>query len=250
LKTGERKPRKQSIAMTPFVHSACIPAPRLKKCRSLKTFADILITTNDAYSDDSCIPVCRMPLPPPKPFVKPSLPTQLSATVANQAPHKILAASCELCRMLDLSMTEMQDRSLHMLFGPDTDLSSVDWAMKAVNMERRATIPAIKIYGRSGSCHLFAVHCVLVEKSCDEACSIMMLFKSVQSQDQCIAESPHRISARSRYNFIAGLELHASMTQSISSGAALAPTPRAESASPSSAIDLSSGHDLQASRHI
>jgi hypothetical protein len=155
------------------------------------------------------------------------------ASVIAQAPHRILTASSDFCNMLDLSMMEMQGRSLRLLFGPETDLSAVTSAMTAVLVERNATIPAIKIYGRDGTCHLFDAHCVLHERTGEEACSIMMLFQSIQTQHQSIADSTRRNSARFRYNLIVGLGLHAEI-QSTSSNARVAPALCAAPKKPSS----------------
>jgi hypothetical protein len=206
-----------------------ITTPSLKKCRSLNSFTSTSCSKHDSSLDDSHIAAHEISftaLPPPQPFVKSTLPVHLSATVDAQAPYKILSTSIDLCKMLDLSMTELQDRSLRILFGPETDMSAVSSAMKTVNIdkERKANIPEIKIYGRNGTSHLFEVHCVLLQKCKDEgheACSIMMMFKSIQDQHQHIARSSRRSSlpalrneARSRYNFITGLGLHNSVVQS------------------------------------
>jgi hypothetical protein len=228
-------------------------APSLKKCRSLNSFAACLGSRNQASRDDFHVPELRASvtaLPPPQPFVRVTLPMHFFATVAAQAPYRILTASNDLCSMLDLSMVEMQGRSLHILFGPETDASAVSLAMKAINMdkERQATIPAIKIYGRNGKGHLFRVRCVLAAKDGEKSCSVMMLFDHIQAQHQFIGSSRiFRNNARPRYNFITGLQIHASMVQSTSSGATPAPMPNAMPVRSSSVAILLSGHNRPAS---
>ncbi len=201
-------------------------APSIKKCSSLNSFTSVQLETsrNDPSLDDTHIlahEISFTALPPPQPFAKSSLPVRFSVTVDAQAPYRILSASASFFKVVDLSMTEIQDRSIRILFGPETDLSAFSCAMKSINMERRATIPEIKIYMRNGACHIFEVQCVLQQKCIEEACSIMMLFKSTrckpQAQHQFITRSSRRSSlntsrdeARSRYNFITGLGLHTS----------------------------------------
>ena len=224
-----------------------ITTASLKKCRSLKSFAACPGSRNHPSQDDSHILEHRASsaLPPPQPFVRVTPLINFSATVDAQAPYRILTASNDLCSMLDLSVAEMQGRSLHILFGPETDASAVAWAIKTVGMdtERQATIPAIKIYGRNGKGHLLEVCCVLVEKNR----SVIILFNLIQAQHQIGMSRNFRNDARSRYNFITGLQIHTSTSHYTASAATPSQTPYAMPVRTTSVGYLLSGHNRPAS---
>jgi hypothetical protein len=197
-------------------------APGLKKSHSLNSIVSIKATGNERSKYDVEFPEKQISFvaPPPQRIFTIR---NVTVTASAHPPHRILTVSNDLCIALEFSMAELQDRSISIMFGPETDISAITSAMKAVHtdIEHQAIIPAIQIYARNGSCHLFDIHCVL-EKTCDEDDSpITMCFKSVQPKQQPVARSSRRNSvsslhreARSRYNFITGLGLHASSVQS------------------------------------
>ena len=193
--------------------------PSLRKSHSLNILDSIKAADNvlAKYDVDFPLQQASFVAPPPQPLY-----TTKNLILTVSANDRILAATNDLCTMLEFSMAELQDRSLRIMFGPETDMSAIASALKTVHMavEHRATIPSVQIYARSGSCRLFDIHCAL-EESGDQDSLVIMRFISVQQNQYPVARSSRRNSvtalhreARSWYNFITGLGLHASSVES------------------------------------
>ena len=145
----------------------------------------------------------------------------LHLVVIIQSPNKILSASIDLCNKLGFSLEEIQHRSLSILYGPKTDTTAILWAIKSIHTYPACSeidIPSIKIYSSSGSFCRYRVGVSLRNTGVPLNTQCRLQLEPIDTTGTCTVQCSRRcsmssayVNPRSHYNFITGLQIHASL---------------------------------------
>jgi hypothetical protein len=83
--------------------------------------------------------------------------------ISTRAPHKIMSATEELCSLLGFTAADMAQRSIRLLYGPETDSTAITSAVKrmllAFDDHYTAVVPTFTVYSSSGAPHVVRVVC-------------------------------------------------------------------------------------------
>ncbi len=96
-----------------------------------------------------------------------------SLIITARAPHTVLGTSPELCSLLGFSSAEMTQRSVRLLYGPDTHPAAIPSAVKRLFSHEACTIasvPALTIHDRSGAPHVVRAECTRVPPPTGDGC--------------------------------------------------------------------------------
>ena len=195
----------------------------MKKSRSLTSLeSSSRISPSPKRQDDHPITMTEKrhgTLPPPVQFVE-RYPNSyhLSVTISAMQPFHILNTSKHLCSLLQLSHEQMQGKNLSILFGLDTDRTTIFSAIKKVcaDFEHKSVwIPAMTIYGQDKRKHHLEAQCFMnMDCGHNSNRQIMLRFRPINflgsgvSNSHSIEDASMRRAMRSRLKFITGLEAH------------------------------------------
>ena len=157
-------------------------------------------------------------LPPPHRYVQPAAKqADLTLTIMTSHPYQVVDASSNLCAMLKVSAAQIKGRTISILNGPDTDSSSIPTAIKSILADTRRSptyTTYVKIYGQDQQSHEMKARCSRTANCGDDFKGQCFLrFEAAQPGWMAAAvglteDEKVRKAARSRLNFLTGLEMH------------------------------------------
>ena len=191
----------------------------LSSMNPLKSSDALSLCIKQRTAEINSFPPVARPLPPPQHYPKrSSKASYLTATIAIRFPYRIVDASLDLCARLQVSVRQIKDRAVSILYGPDTDPSCIASAIKAMMAStdnKPVSIPALKVYGQDQKPHTLKVECKpIASESFFSGGQCMLLFEALddpisEPDASCSLERRQlRKIVRARYNFMVGLEIH------------------------------------------